>query len=158
MILLKWYRIRLMGPRHGSKDSECCKTVFTAVYKLVQISDVLEMTDIMVPTTSSQFDATWTTNGCNLENWNKKHRRHQSEPTQRQHSYEIFNSVFPYTQKSCILSSPDLEQDLNGLRTWLHDVESRLLPLCVRPHWNTAELEAKLKEHQVSNSILLHPM
>ncbi len=52
----------------------------------------------------------------------------------------------------CVFS--DLEQDLNGLRKWLHDVENRLLPLCVRGNWEKGELEAKLKEHQVNSHFI----
>ena len=47
------------------------------------------------------------------------------------------------------LQSTDLEEDLNGLRKWLHEVESQLLPLCMRNNWTTPELETKLKDHQV---------
>ncbi|CAH1791757.1 unnamed protein product [Owenia fusiformis] len=43
----------------------------------------------------------------------------------------------------------DLEQDLNGLRKWLHDVESHLLPMCLSPQWSPEILTEKLKEHQV---------
>ena len=45
---------------------------------------------------------------------------------------------------------PDLEQDLSELRAWLHTVENRLLPLCIRPSWGLDTLEDKLREHQVS--------
>ena len=44
----------------------------------------------------------------------------------------------------------DLEQDLNGLRKWLHDVESQLLPLCLDSSWTADQLRDKLQEHQVS--------
>lgn len=43
----------------------------------------------------------------------------------------------------------DLEADLKGLRRWLHEVESQVLPLHVRSNWTVDELEIKLKEHQV---------
>ena len=44
----------------------------------------------------------------------------------------------------------DLEADLNGLRKWLHEVESQVLPLHVKSNWTVDELEQKLREHQVS--------
>ena len=43
----------------------------------------------------------------------------------------------------------DLEADLNGLRKWLHEVESQVLPLHVKSNWTVDELERKLKEHHV---------
>ena len=49
----------------------------------------------------------------------------------------------------------DLEADLNGLRKWLHEVESQVLPLHVKSNWTVDELERKLKEHQVSFYISL---
>ena len=44
----------------------------------------------------------------------------------------------------------DLESDLNGLRQWLHDMEGRLLPLCVQPNWSPEEVKVKMVEHQVN--------
>ena len=49
----------------------------------------------------------------------------------------------------------DLEADLNGLRKWLHEVESQVLPLHVKSNWTVDALEQKLKEHQVSFYIFL---
>ena len=48
----------------------------------------------------------------------------------------------------------DLEADLNGLRKWLHEVESQVLPLQVKSNWTVDEIEQKLKEHQVKFDIL----
>ena len=45
--------------------------------------------------------------------------------------------------------STDLEEDLNGLRKWLHDMESRVLPLFLHANWTPEQIETKLCEHQV---------
>ncbi|XP_076464903.1 uncharacterized protein LOC143296731 [Babylonia areolata] len=43
----------------------------------------------------------------------------------------------------------DLEVDLAALRRWLNATESRLLPLTIRADWTDAELEERLRHHQV---------
>ncbi len=53
-----------------------------------------------------------------------------------------------------LLYFADLEADLDGLRKWLHEVESRVLPLQVKPSWTVLDLEDKLREHQVSCFVL----
>ena len=49
---------------------------------------------------------------------------------------------------------PDLEEDLNGLRKWLHEVENQVLPLHVKSNWTVEEIEQKLKEHQVREQFI----
>ncbi len=62
--------------------------------------------------------------------------------------HRIFDSIiYDY------LVFADLEADLKGLRRWLHEVESQVLPLHVRPNWTVDELEVKLKEHQVNRPV-----
>ena len=58
--------------------------------------------------------------------------------------YDIYFVTF-----NVLLLISDLEADLNGLRKWLHDVESQVLPLHVKSNWTVEEIEQKLKEHQV---------
>lgn len=43
----------------------------------------------------------------------------------------------------------DLEQDLDGLYKWLHEIEEHLQPLTLHPDWTTSQLHTQLQEHQV---------